>query len=89
MKKWKRPNSGGHVLMVVSWPESRGAHPLSKSCVGPGLVLWSTGEVLNFYLTQTNWLSKHPAVTGNYSYHDQRIQFSFLLFRSTIIEMNG
>ncbi len=26
--KWKWPNSGGHVLTVVSWPESRGAHPL-------------------------------------------------------------
>ncbi len=23
-----------------------------KSCLGPGLVLWSTGEVLNFYLAE-------------------------------------
>ncbi len=56
-------------------PKEQGARPLAKSCVGPGLVLWSTGEVLNFNLTGVNWPPKHRAVTGDYSCHDQHPVF--------------
>jgi hypothetical protein len=54
---------GGHVLD----PKERFSL-VSKSCVGPGLVLLYCGKWSEAELQRQQ---QHRAVTGDYSYHDQ------------------
>jgi hypothetical protein len=72
--------NGGHVLMVVSWPEREDSHPLSKPCVWPGLVLFLAVESgANPNLNDSsNTVVLRPGINMI------RIPFSFLLWRSAI-----
>ncbi len=72
LESWKmKMGSGSYGSVLAREPR----HPFLVEILCRAWCFDRLGEVLNFYLTEANWPSKHRVVTGDYSYHDQHPVF--------------